>query len=200
MNQSVEGYLRRFCNYQQSDWSDWLSICELAINNRDSTTTGVSPFFLSHGYNAEPLNLPQLMVFTAPPMTTPEFAEQIVKKLAEARRHAESSMAFAQQRMEGNANRTRDPAPCYRAGDCVWLDLENVQPDRPSKTLDIKCTRYQILEPVGSHAYRLNTPPGSHNVFHVDLLRPAANDPPIAAPGPIASTACVHGSIWGLGT
>lgn len=177
MNQTVEGYLRRFCNYQQSDWSDWLSICELAINNRDSATTGVSPFFLSHGYNVEPLDLPPLPSAYAPASTMREHAERMVKKLADARQHAEASMAFSQQRMEENSNRTRDPAPVYRPGDYVWLDLENVEPDRPSKKLDIKYARYQIIEPVGSHSYRLNTPPGIHNVFHVDLLRPASNDP-----------------------
>ena len=30
---------------------------------------------------------------------------------------------------------------------------------------------------IGSHSYELNTPPGAHNVFHAQLLRPAATDP-----------------------
>ena len=30
---------------------------------------------------------------------------------------------------------------------------------------------------VGSHNYRLNTPPGIHNVFHSNLLRTASTDP-----------------------
>ena len=30
---------------------------------------------------------------------------------------------------------------------------------------------------MGSHAYRLDTPPGVHDVFHTSLLRPAARDP-----------------------
>jgi hypothetical protein len=34
-----------------------------------------------------------------------------------------------------------------------------------------------VLEAIGSHAYRLDTPPGIHNVFHVSLLRPATDDP-----------------------
>lgn len=40
------------------------------------------------------------------------------------------------------------------------------------------------MEDVGSHAYRLNTPPGVHPVFHTCLLRPAAND---SLPSQIAS-------------
>jgi hypothetical protein len=30
---------------------------------------------------------------------------------------------------------------------------------------------------VGLYAYRLNTPPGIHNVFHTSLLHPVATDP-----------------------
>lgn len=79
--------------------------------------------------------------------------------------------------MEEIANRTRDPAPLYRPGNYVWLDLENVYPNRPSRKLDIKYARYKVIEMIDSHACRLDTPPWIHNVLHVDLLRPAANDP-----------------------
>ena len=30
---------------------------------------------------------------------------------------------------------------------------------------------------MGSHSYRLDTPPGVHDVFHTQLLRPDASDP-----------------------
>jgi hypothetical protein len=33
------------------------------------------------------------------------------------------------------------------------------------------------IEKIRFHAYRLDTPPGIHNVFHTWLLRPAADDP-----------------------
>ena len=34
-----------------------------------------------------------------------------------------------------------------------------------------------MIEVIGSHSYRLNTPPGIRNVFHSRLLRPVATDP-----------------------
>jgi len=52
-----------------------------------------------------------------------------------------------------------------------------VKTDRQSKKLDVRNAKYTVLERIGSHAYRLNTPPGIHNVFHTWLLRPAASDP-----------------------
>jgi hypothetical protein len=50
-NQTLEQYLRIYCNYQQSNWASLLPIAEFAYNNAPSATTGVSPFFANKGYN-----------------------------------------------------------------------------------------------------------------------------------------------------
>jgi hypothetical protein len=34
-----------------------------------------------------------------------------------------------------------------------------------------------MIEVIGSYDYQLNTPPGIHDVFHSQLLRPALDDP-----------------------
>ncbi|KKA22103.1 hypothetical protein T310_3843, partial [Rasamsonia emersonii CBS 393.64] len=69
------------------------------------------------------------------------------------------------------------PATNYKVGDKVWLDLRNIRTDRPSKKLDARHAKYTVLEKIGSHAYRLDTPLGIHPVFHTSLLRPANNNP-----------------------
>jgi len=51
LNQTLEQYLRIYCNYQQSNWSDLLPLAEFAYNNALNATTGVSPFFANKGYN-----------------------------------------------------------------------------------------------------------------------------------------------------
>ena len=51
MNQSLEQYLRVYCNYQQDNWSDLLPIAEFAYNNALNATTGISPFFTNKGYH-----------------------------------------------------------------------------------------------------------------------------------------------------
>ena len=86
-------------------------------------------------------------------------------------------MAFSQQTAEAQANRHRNPAPQYRVGDKVWLKLKNVRTQRPCKKLDWKNAKYTVKELVGPHAVRLDTPPGIHPVFHVDLIHLAATDP-----------------------
>lgn len=86
-------------------------------------------------------------------------------------------MAKAQQDQELQANRSRSVAPAYKVGDKVYLSLRNIRTNRPSKKLDARAAKFTVTEVVSPLSYRLDTPPGIHNVFHVDLLRPAATDP-----------------------
>ena len=48
-NQTLEQYLRMYCNYQQDNWSELLPLAEFAYNNAPSATTGISPFFANKG-------------------------------------------------------------------------------------------------------------------------------------------------------
>jgi hypothetical protein len=43
VNQSVELYVRTFCNYEQDDWTDLLPLAEYAYNNSVTQGTGLSP-------------------------------------------------------------------------------------------------------------------------------------------------------------
>jgi hypothetical protein len=49
MNQEIKQYLRVFVNHHQDDWADWLAIGEFALNDRVSSATGFSPFYLESG-------------------------------------------------------------------------------------------------------------------------------------------------------
>ncbi|KAK9334874.1 hypothetical protein V1521DRAFT_441577 [Lipomyces starkeyi] len=142
-----------------------------------SASTGVSPFFLDHGYHLEPLDIADQSNPAPAPTPASERAKAIVRKLQDALDLAHSAIAAAQQTQEEHANRRRDPAVSYQVGDKAWLDLRNIRTDRPSKKLDARYMKYTVEAKVGSHAYRLNTPQGIHPVFHTSLLRPAHADP-----------------------
>jgi len=51
VNQTLEQYLRMYCNYQQTNWAHLLSLAKFAYNNAPSATTGVSPFYANKGYH-----------------------------------------------------------------------------------------------------------------------------------------------------
>jgi hypothetical protein len=136
MNQTVETFLRSFVNGSQDNWADLIPMAELAINNRDAHATGVSPFFLAHGYHLEPLQLDEAPRIIQGPRGPIQQADLIVQQLQKARDWAQTAMAVAQQEQEEAANRTRQQAPHFRVGDKVWLKLKNVRTTRPSKKLD----------------------------------------------------------------
>jgi len=150
----------------------------IAGNNRDATSTRISPFFATYGYYVDLIKLidpkEELRTTGRSPIT---LGEAFVLRLKEATELAQAVIASAQERQEEYANQARQAAEQFRTGDKVWLRLKNVTPGRPSKKLDWRNARYTVTELVGSHAYRLDTPPGIHNVFHISLLKRANDDP-----------------------
>jgi len=176
-NQEVERFLRIFTTYSQSDWAKWLPVAQVALNNRPAASTGISPFFLSHGYDIDPVELRHEAPGNINPRHPRAAAEDTVQKLKDAYNWAQAAMAAAQEQQEQIANRRRQPAPAYRQGDKVWLNLKNITTDRPSKKLDWLHAKYTVTKVIGPDTYELDVPRGIHNRFHSTLLRPTAEDP-----------------------
>jgi hypothetical protein len=178
MNQEIEKMIRIWAVYTQDNWSSLLPIVMGAINNRESASTGISPFFFMHGYHNDPIQL----VEAHPTQTEAKkdgktLAESFLTRLQDATEWAQAAIATAQERQEVQANKKRTAAPQYKEGDWVFLNLRNVKTSRPSKKLDWLHGKYQVLRQINSHSYLLDVPGKIHPVFHVDLLRYAPNDP-----------------------
>jgi predicted aspartyl protease len=179
-NSDIEVVVRIFCNNDQDNWATLCPILELMLNSRTNTTTSVSPFFLQHGYHNTPFSQEEHSSRTItqqendiPPN---EQAQEIVKKITSAADWAISAMSYAQQEQERTANQSRKPAPTYKVGDMVWLDLRNVRTTRESKKLDWKCEKYQVARVRDPYWVELAVP-WETKTYHVDKLRPAASDP-----------------------
>jgi hypothetical protein len=167
--------LRAFTVYSQEDWKALLPVATIAINNRDSSSTGLSPFFFTHGYHVDPIGIEEVDLDNL--RATERAGNGFVDRLAEATNWATAAMAAAQERQQDQANRSRQAAPVYKPGDKVWLNLRHIATQRASKKLDWLHAKYEVLEVPSSHTVRLRVPTGVHPVFHVDLVRPAATDP-----------------------
>jgi hypothetical protein len=149
-----------------------------AICGRDAASTGVSPFFLSHSWQQDLFEDFTDKLLEGDTRDSPiTRVDRILQKLKEAREWAQLAMAVAQETQEQATNRKRIQALVYKKGDKVWLSLENIKTDRPKKKLDAKYAKYTVEEVMGSHTYRLNTPPGIHNVFYTKLLKLVKNSP-----------------------
>ena len=51
VNSTLEQYLHIYCNYKQDSWSKLLPLAEFAYNNAPHSSTGVSLFFATRGYD-----------------------------------------------------------------------------------------------------------------------------------------------------
>ena len=84
--------------YTQEDWAEYLPSAELAINNRNAALTGISPFFMTHGYNVDLIQIDEQLEERDENARLLPVArgEQVVKKLLNVRNWAEAAMAVAQ--------------------------------------------------------------------------------------------------------
>jgi len=116
-NQTLEQYLRAYCNYQQDNWSELLPLAEFAYNNAPSAATGITPFFANKGFHP---NLSVSVSGTFSSARAKDFAVDLDKLHQELRVH----IAAAQERTQKYADRKRLPAPEIRPGQCVFVRAE----------------------------------------------------------------------------
>jgi hypothetical protein len=168
MNQTIEQYLRIYCNYQQDDWVAHLDSAEFSYNNAKHSSTEHSPFYANYGYHPRFNFIPYVKGSAAPA------AEALIQRL----------QALHDQLVE-NVKRAQDSQAKYynakhlnvdfNVGDKVWLSSQNLRTQRPCKKLDWKkLGPFKVIEKVGLQAYRLALPSSMkiHPVFHVSLLEP----------------------------
>ena len=179
INSVMEQYLCSFVNYLQDDWLDWLPLAEFVGNNTESETTKVTPFFANKGFHP-------CMEFepTRPPTNANELnADTFVTRMEKIQNILRGHMLLAQADYEKPAHCHRGTAPQYREGNLVWLDSQNLFTKRPCRKLENRRPGpYLVKQIVSTHAIKLTLPEDIcvHPVFHVNLLEPAATDPPHA--------------------
>jgi acetolactate synthase small subunit len=97
--------MKAFVDWAQHDWAPLCPLAQIAIRGRDATLTKVSPFFLQHGYNIDPLQLEvpagaDRRRYTAHERSDQEKAKSIVTKLRYLVELVQAYMAEAQQEQE----------------------------------------------------------------------------------------------------
>jgi len=99
-NQTLEQYLRIYCNYQQDNWSELLPLAEFAYNNAPSATTGISPFFANKGY------YPNLIVYLERDIASSR-AHDFIVDLDELQSILKEEIAKAQRQYQPSADSRR---------------------------------------------------------------------------------------------
>jgi hypothetical protein len=161
-NQTLEMFLRIFCNHQQNDWAKLLPVAQYALNARRSTTTKKAPFEALIGY------IPSVHQHAA--ITRFQNIEDRLSAIKVIRREAQSHMKHTQDLLiMTNAFKP------YTLGQRVWLEATNLRTTHPTAKLRPKRYGPFTITRIISHvAYQLDLPLQwkIHNVFHAAYLSP----------------------------
>ena len=174
MNQTLEQHLWVYCNYQQDNWSDLLSIAEFAYNNAPNTTTGISPFFANKGYH------PSISTYLDRDLVS-STARSFVMDLEELHAQLPKTISAAQTWYSTSANCRQIPAPEFHIGDKVFVKSDRIHNTRPSKKLSEKFLGpFIIIAQAGFHSITLHLPESMcsiHPIFHISMITPATPNP-----------------------
>ena len=207
-NAFLEQYLRKYIDFSQENWEEWLPMAEFAANNAVNVSTQMSPFFANYGYHPRVSFGPPRLVdksssakIKRESRAGADFATKMEEVLSELR----ANLTVAKDKQEQFANANRKPSPAYKVGDWVFLDMRNITSSRPTEKLSEKWSgRYKITKKVNSHAYKLALPfehERKHDVFHVTHLRPAPHNPlpgQRQAPAPPIAIDETGQKLWGI--
>ena len=172
VNQTLEQYLRIYCDYHQDNWSQLLPLAEFVYNNAKNVSTGMSPFYANYGYHPR-----HTIRIQQPAGNTNPSADTFIQRLEEIHEELRVHLESAQQTYKDNHDKRVKAPPPFKPGDLVWLNRTNVKTSRPSQKLDVRLLGpFKVLKAVGESklAFRLELPPQMriHPVFHVRLLEP----------------------------
>jgi hypothetical protein len=173
VNQTLEQYLRIYCDFHQDDWYQLLPLAEFVYNNAKSSATGMTPFYANYGYHPRATAKVRIEQNTYEHPT----AENLVDHLKDVHAELRVELETAQRNYKRKFDRRAKPLPSFKVGDLVWLNRKNIVTTRPSPKLDFKrFGPFKITKVVGESklAFELELPPQwkIHNVFHGSLLDP----------------------------
>jgi hypothetical protein len=113
MNQVLEDYLRHFCSYYQDDWHKSLDMAEFSINNLDSASLKISPFFFTYGFH------PKFNIITE--STGQKDLDDFLVNLQITQESAIECLTQARIRQAFYYNQGKRDSPVYAEGDQVLL-------------------------------------------------------------------------------
>jgi hypothetical protein len=190
--QTMEQYLRAFCEERPKDWDLMLGLCELAMNSVPHAASGVSAYKLLYG--REPATSVDRALQQDDKETTASSsdgvgqqaliesdavlpaAEARWKTMQEAWTKARGDLLSAQQRMAVAADRHRREQQ-FKVGDLVLLSTEHLKlrdGDSTRKLTPLFCGPFPIKRVVNRNAYELELPElfEIHPTINISQLRP----------------------------
>ncbi|KAJ3687163.1 hypothetical protein LUZ61_016327 [Rhynchospora tenuis] len=171
LNQCVEQFLRCMIFDQQKQWCRWLPLAEYWYNTTYQQSLATSPFQALYGYQPSLLPLGDVI------RSTNVAVNVMLKDRQRAITQIRGNLVRAQNRMKKYADLKRSERH-FHIGDWVYLRLQPYKQTSVSGGGNAKFNSkyfgpFEILEKIGTVAYKLNLPPAAniHPVIHVSQLK-----------------------------
>ncbi len=177
-NQKMKRYLRNYCNYQQNDWSKWLSMIEFAF--KAATFAFIDLFVFMTNYDFE-----SRMSFDS--ISVEELIKErvldkkafvITEKMKNIWKFIKKKLINAQKSQKRYANKTKIISSDYDVEDTVWLFIKNIKIKRSFRKLNYKWIDFYKIKRIMTNACQLNLSQSMkiHDTFHISLFRFAATN------------------------
>jgi len=168
-NQTLEGYLRNFVNYDQNDWYQLLPLAEHAYNNSTTNAHVMSPFYANYGFHPQ---TEWMMEREAQNTGAGLYAHW----MQVTHQHARKALEQTPEEMSKYYDRKALQQPDIKVGDLVMLNAKNIRTKQRTKTFSPRMYRpFKVLEvKKGARACTLEISPRwkIHPIFHVSLVEP----------------------------
>ena len=125
VNQSLEIYLRLYCDYFQDNWSKLLTLAEFSYNNISHSATKYSPFFANYGQHPKALPITENSYNTVSP-----YAGKYIKNISKIHNTLVTNITHANELYAKHYNTKRQTTPEFTVGSKVWVDTSNIRTTR----------------------------------------------------------------------
>jgi hypothetical protein len=176
-NQKMKRYLRSYCNYQQNDWFDWLSMTEFASNVVMFVSTRLFVFMTNHDFESRMnFDFSANVSESVRKRILTRKSSNIIDKMRDIWEFIKQKLIKAQQNQKHYEDRKKNASSEYVVEDEIWLFIKNIKTERSSRKLNHKWIESYKVKKILKNAYQLNLSQSTkiHDIFHISLLRKVA--------------------------
>jgi hypothetical protein len=177
-NKTILTGLRHYCNSFHDDWDLHLTPVEFSHNSAIHTSTGLSPFQLTYGF--QPYT-PTSLAADAPSSRPPTHTD-FVKHMSLLLRRAQASLLTSQTAQAHQANKHRRDLT-LPIGSFAWVSREHLHPASSPTTVRKLGPKwfgpYKVTRQATPVSYTLDIPTHlrHHRTIHISQLKPATGIP-----------------------